>query len=324
MHLLIDNYGVKIEVEDEKFKITLEETTRYASALKIKSINLLSPCSITSPALILAAQHQIPVLIYNSIGKVEAWVWSAYYGNISEIRKAQVYFSDSMEGLDWIKNLLEMKVTNQLQNINYLADRVTKHKEQLIENTELIKKELNKLDVIGNFAQLRGWEGNLSKTYWSSISLALEKHVEMDGREQRQPDDPLNASLNYAYGILYGIVESSLLMTGLDPYMGIMHINRYQRPALAFDQIEPFRPWIDKMIMELFIKNVITPECYNETKTDGILLTKYGRRLIIDNFFALMDERAYLGGKRIKKVDHIHYQSGQLVTLLKKFNKEKK
>ena len=92
MHLMIENYGVMIDVDNKMFQLTLNENIRKISPLKIKSINILLSCTITTPALILAAKNQIPVLIFNHYGKVEAWVWGAAYGSISIIRKHQAYF----------------------------------------------------------------------------------------------------------------------------------------------------------------------------------------------------------------------------------------
>src|SRR5204862_398077 len=61
------------------------------------------------------------------------------------------------------------------------------------------------------------------------------------GREGRGATDPLNAALNYGYGILYAQVERALLLAGLDPYAGFLHADRPGKPSLVLDLIEEFR-----------------------------------------------------------------------------------
>ena len=42
--------------------------------------------------------------------------------------------------------------------------------------------------------------------------------------------------------MLYAVVEGGLFASGLDPHLGILHADEYNKPTLAFDMIEPFRP----------------------------------------------------------------------------------
>ena len=107
-------------------------------------------------------------------------------------------------------------------------------------------------------------------------------------------------------------------MVGLDPSMGIMHANAHNRPALAFDHIEAFRPWVDKIVVELILTNRLTSAQLVENEEGLFRLNKEARRALIDAFFAKMEERSYLNGKRIKNIDHIRFQCSQLVATLKK------
>lgn len=318
MHLIIDNYAVRIEVEDEQFKICNEDNIRFVSALKLSSINLLKPCVLTTSALILAAKNQVPVLIYNNIGDVEAWLWSPQYGTIATLRRNQIYYTESNEGLHWINELLNQKTQAQVSNLKWLANRIEIHAiaiNKTIQKIQSIQKNYNELEP----EKLRAKEGYIAREYWSQLAECLNKYTEFTNRENRNAAQTFNRYINYAYGILYGIVESSLLMTGVDPYMGILHIDRHDKPAMAFDHIEPFRPWIDKLVIELFMQEKIND---NDTEIDEhnneiILLSK--RKILIDAFFEMMNEKAQLNNKRYKRIDHIHYLSQQLANKIKAF-----
>lgn len=62
---------------------------------------------------------------------------------------------------------------------------------------------------------------------------------------------PPNNLLNYGYAILRGVVARSLVASGLLPTLGIHHSNRYNAYCLADDMMEPYRPIVDKLILEM-------------------------------------------------------------------------
>lgn len=321
MHLMIENYGVTIDVENQMFRLSVEDKIRKFSPVKITSINVLSPCVVTTPALMLAVRNQIPVLIFNSSGKVDAWIWSPAYGSIATIRKHQAYFSDSEDGMQWVRDVLVFKTQNQISNLRWLAERKKRLAEHIAEKIRKSEQQIPSFQE-ANAASVRGIEGSISKEYWQVIVLALEKNVSFPGRVKRHVHDPFNSCLNYLYGMLYGITEASLLMNGIDPYMGILHRIEYNKKAMLYDYIEPFRPWVDKILIQLFISGKILKEDHYIQEDNGIVkLTTDGKKLIIEQFFATMDEKMYLNGKRIKRIDHIHYYSQQLAQTLKNYRK---
>lgn len=61
---------------------------------------------------------------------------------------------------------------------------------------------------------------------------------------------PPNNIFNYGYAILRGVVARSLVASGLLPTFGIHHSNRYNAYCLADDIMEPYRPVVDKLIVE--------------------------------------------------------------------------
>ena len=64
-----------------------------------------------------------------------------------------------------------------------------------------------------------------------------------------------NIFLNYGYSILRAIVARSLVSSGLLPTLGIHHHNRYNAYCLADDIMEPYRPFVDKLVIDI-IKEV--------------------------------------------------------------------
>lgn len=81
--------------------------------------------------------------------------------------------------------------------------------------------------------------------YWKLLFPTAE-----DFSRDRYGVSPNNL-LNYGYAILRGVVARSLVASGLLPTLGIHHHNRYNAYCLADDVMEPYRPIVDKLIVEM-------------------------------------------------------------------------
>ncbi len=101
-------------------------------------------------------------------------------------------------------------------------------------------------------------EGRAAAWYWQHLF-----GEERDFSRDRFGDSP-NPMLNYGYAILMAIVARGLVSSGLLPAVGIHHRNKYNPWCLASDIMEPYRPYIDKLVFELWKKypaaDVLTPE----------------------------------------------------------------
>ena len=93
-------------------------------------------------------------------------------------------------------------------------------------------------------------EARAAAYYWKNMYSAVEGFYR--GREGVPP----NNLLNYGYAILRAVVARSLVANGLLPTLGIHHHNRYNAYCLADDVMEPYRPYVDKLVFELFRKHV--------------------------------------------------------------------
>jgi len=60
--------------------------------------------------------------------------------------------------------------------------------------------------------------------------------------------EPPNNLLNYGYAILRAVVARNIVGSGLLPTLGIFHKNKYNAYCLADDIMEPYRPFVDKVV----------------------------------------------------------------------------
>ena len=121
-----------------------------------------------------------------------------------------------------------------------------------INNQKLVLQKLNKsfkrLEVLARRVQSgdpENVEGQAAAYYWRTY---------LDGFVRDRYGDPPNNLLNYGYAILRAIVARALVSSGLLLTIGIHHRNKYNAYCLADDIMEPFRPFVDLMVHNMFKK----------------------------------------------------------------------
>ena len=92
--------------------------------------------------------------------------------------------------------------------------------------------------------QLLGLEGTAGRVYWSRIAAMVDG---FEGRVHEASSSPVNAALNFGYGILYSHVWGAVMNAGLEPFAGFIHTDRSGKPSLVLDLVEEFRqPLVDR------------------------------------------------------------------------------
>ncbi len=88
-------------------------------------------------------------------------------------------------------------------------------------------------------------EARAAAYYWKNMFPNIADFTR--GREGAPP----NNLLNYGYAILRAVVARSLVGSGLLPTFGIHHHNKYNAYCLADDIMEPYRPFVDRLVLEI-------------------------------------------------------------------------
>lgn len=92
-------------------------------------------------------------------------------------------------------------------------------------------------------------EAKAATYYWKNIFPDYLKF------SRDRMGSPPNNLLNYGYSILRAIVARSLVGSGLLPTFGIHHRNQYNAYCLADDIMEPYRPYVDKIVCNIIRMN---------------------------------------------------------------------
>ena len=327
MELVLNTYGVSLHRDNDLFVICNADGKQYIPAEGIKSIQISRGAQITSDAVLLAIEREIDVVFVDKSGTVYGRVWSPRYGSVSTIRKGQINFTLSEHAVDWIKDVLQRKIDNQQAALLAISKP-----EPFVQNK--LQTALRRLDdyrtkistvrgeVVSDVAAtLRGWEGVASKIYFETIALSLPEQYGFSIRSQHPATDVVNALLNYGYGILYGKIEGALIKAGIDPYVGVMHRDDYNRPVLVYDVIELYRIWVDFVVFSIVKQNVISDEYYSVKEDGSYWLEPLGRRVVIQSLNDYLDELVTQGGLSRSRANQITIYSQKLATMFKKYEK---
>ncbi|MDZ7741870.1 MAG: type II CRISPR-associated endonuclease Cas1 [Bacteroidota bacterium] len=90
------------------------------------------------------------------------------------------------------------------------------------------------------------YEARAAAYYWDKIF----EHLTINTGRTRFGDPPNNL-LNYGYAVLRAIIARSLVGSGMLPAIGIHHRNKYNPFCLADDIMEPYRPFVDKIVLQI-------------------------------------------------------------------------
>ena len=172
-------------------------------------------------------------------------------------------------------------------------EQLSQTAEKNIRRLEDYRKKISDLDgeiVADVAAQIRGWEGQSSKIYFSTVNLFIPEKYRFENRSQHPATDIANALLNYGYGLLYSKIEGALIKAGIDPYIGVMHRDDYNRPVLVYDVIELYRVWVDYVVFSLLSQSVITEDYYSVRDDGSFWLEELGRRVLIQSLNDYLEE----------------------------------
>lgn len=328
MQIHINTYGSYLHIKDQMFEIKLPDNRgiHHFAAHKIKSIWLSKGIALSTEAVFLAVKNNIDMIFLEWDGHPIGRIWHSKLGSTTLIRKKQLEASLDNRALKYICDWLVKKLENQ---IDFLKDLKKHRMEQeslfesnsgkILEFKSKIKNiKAQSLDQIAD--QLRAWEGNAGKYYFSTLSDILPRQYQFNGRSTRPATDEFNAFLNYAYGILYSRVEKSLLIAGIEPYLGFLHRDDYNHKSMVFDFIEPFRIFAEKPIFHLFSGKKVKKD-HTEKIANGVRVTKEGKALIIENFNKYFDdEKVRYKNKNRSRSIIIQYEAHRFANELIDFN----
>ena len=197
------------------------------------------------------------------------------------LRRAQALAATNQTGIEVSRYLMSLKVVGQRR----VADRLTGDLNE-IDLALAVIQEADSLD------EIRQAEMQAAVAYWQGWSRVEMQFVGAD--QDRIPDhwptfgqrrstqsasgrravNPANAILNYLYTLLYGEASLALRAVGLDPGLGVVHLDKYARDSLALDLMEAARPQVEEYVLDLIEGHRFRVKDFHETRSGGTRISK--------------------------------------------------
>jgi CRISPR-associated protein Cas1 len=327
MQLVINTFGASLRKQGERFLVRAGDKQLAVSAHKVRSILLTTAAHLSTDAIELAVAHNIDLVFLDRHGDPFARVWQTRLGSTAAIRRRQLEVADGAEGLALVVEWVQSKLRHQAEFLEELHHRRPESDDLFTGALGAVRATAERLaglegTVDERRGTLMGLEGGAARAYWACLGGLVPEAYRFEGRSRQPARDAFNAVLNYAYGVLYSLVERACVCAGLDPHVGFLHTDNYAKKSLVFDLIEPFRILGDRAALLLFTGRRAQRDFF-EAVPGGVGLTKEGRAAFLGNFNERLDRavRYPVQGKpgktrNVKVRDTIQFEAHALANRL--------
>lgn len=334
MQLVINTYGSYLRKKGNCFLVRNEDKVFEVSVNKVDSVLITTAAYISTDAIKFAVDNNIDIVFLDSWGEPYGRVWHPKLGSTTLIRRRQLELYDKEEGLNMAKRWGIQKFDNQIELLKKLKKTRAEKKDELERCIAGIGQSKERMKGLkGTIEERRqtmlGIEGMASRTYFEALSSTMPEKFKFETRSRNPAKDEFNAMLNYGYGVLYSMVEKACIIAGLDPYIGFLHTDNYNKKSLVFDIIEMFRTFVDETVVHLFSKRKVKEEYFDRTnflkkvdatsKQNGLSLNKEGKAVLIETLNETFEKTVKYKGRNIKTKNVIQFECHRIANgLIKK------
>lgn len=321
MNLVLTTFGAYLRRRGEMFLIKIGEVKKEVSARKVRSIFIAAGASFSTDAVELALEHNIDIVFLDKYGEPYGRVWHGRPGSTTSIRRAQLRLADTAAGVERAKSWILQKLDNQIEFLQEARRRRSRLSASLTTSIERLRGLRDKLSALEGGAldevrsRIMGLEGSAGAEYWRAVNLLLHERHRFKERSYRPAKDAFNCLLNYAYGVLYSQVERACVLSGLDPYVGFVHTDDYNKKSLVFDLIECYRVWADETVLGLFAARKVTEDFFRPLE-NGMLLDKPGKAALMERFEAFLAEKKQHRGRNVQRREIIQLDCQRIANQL--------
>jgi len=230
--------------------------------------------NITFDAMQWLSRHNVPLIYLNWQGEVISAIGNSGCIANPELIRAQITAREGSSRFKFANWLILEKIKNSMLMIEKTFSpspaaelslmRLKLVENQIRKNPPKSKSVLLNLEARAATAYFICWHSyplkwkNLGKkpipSDWHRIGPRMATH---SGNQFAR--HPVNAMLNYAYGILENRIRELVISMGFDQTLGFIHARNRQAPNFIFDLMEPLRPIVDHEIIEFVKQHVFLP-----------------------------------------------------------------
>lgn len=306
MIVVVQEYGASIGKRSNCLVIKNGDGEKEISSDQVTELHVFPACSISSDAIRLCMDKDIWVVFLNKYGEPTGEVAPFAGGSAPIYKRNQLLLTHRREGVELAKDFLSRKIENRIRQLKKIRRNKRKAETLLVidESIEKMEEQLTKIrklcgtDMDTVRATLQGFEGNAGKAYFEAVSYLLPEEMQFT-KHQRNADDIYNSVLNYLYGILYAKIKKMAYKCRLDPYIGIMHVDSYNKPTFVYDFIEGQRIVCEELAFGICSHSEITWDDVEERTPQGLRFSEAAKKRLISEFYTALNETCYFKKKQV-------------------------
>ena len=256
----------------------------------LESICIFGVSTISAPALDLCWDKGVAVHYLTEWGHLQARLTGVADTSVL-LRRTQFRAADNPDRCTGIARQIIAGKIHNARNSLLRSSRETENsdeRQQLDAVIDALARQIRDLPHQPTVDTLRGAEGMASNLYFMVFSLTLKQQRDtfaFSGRSRRPPRDRINCLLSFLYALVRNDCIAALTSAGLDPFVGFLHTDRPNRPSLALDLMEEFRPWLaDRLAITLINRQQIGSDHFQEREGGAIEFTPAGRKAVIQAY----------------------------------------
>ncbi|ARU61518.1 CRISPR-associated endonuclease Cas1 [Tumebacillus avium] len=266
MQILVDGFGTSIRKTSERLVVRDKDKKiiQEVPFFDLDDILILSRgITLSSDVIESCAEQGIQIHFLTSQGRPFAKLVSPGLQATVATRRAQISAYEDGRGVEISKLFVGAKLRAQLNLVKYWAKnrRGQDIAGQLKRAADKIEERIAELEGIdgARIEEIRqtimSCEGRAASVYWEVVKALVPDALGFTSRDHRGAQDPVNAVLNYGYGILKSEISKVVLLAGLEECAGFLHADRSGRPSFVLDFMEEFRqPIVDRPLISLLNK----------------------------------------------------------------------
>lgn len=263
--IYVTEQGARLGLDHRRLEIRKDgEVLAEAPLGHVERVVIVGNVGLTTPALKRLMRKGIDLVFVSMTGQYYGRVIGELTPHIAHRRAQYRLQADEEFRQALAQRLVTGKLHSQLQLLR-TQDRRDDAWRGLLRDMEHYLARAGRAETSN---ALRGIEGSGAARYFGGLRSLLAPAWSFKRRNRRPPRDPINVLLSLGYTLITRAVESAVYTVGLDPYVGFLHADAYNRPSLALDLVEEFRVWIDALILDVCREGVITSDDFRPGEAD--------------------------------------------------------
>lgn len=254
--------------------------------------------AISLDALNWMSEQEIEFIQLNWRGEVSTVAGKHGYSANPRLVEAQRSISGTSRGIEIVRWLIREKLAASLETLENEIPK-SEVRDGAVFRVQKWISQIEKPNIANSIPKILGIEGGAAAAYfaaWHGIALkwagGKRKPIPLNWREigprtmawrkhGNNARHPVNAMLNYGYGILKSQIRSEIAAAGFDPSIGLIHGNGRNPLPLVYDLMEPLRPVVDSRILRLAQEHTFCQGDFTITKEGACRLNpQLGRRIV--------------------------------------------